>query len=109
MNMQWNHLTLPAQIEEADKVSFTNPVLIYKHSTRCSICSAALSRLERRWPAADAPVPYFVDVLQHRDVSTAIASRYGIEHESPQILLIKDGRCEFSRSHMAIDPAEIIG
>jgi len=105
--MNWNEITTPEQLEEAHNASFSTDVLIYKHSTRCSISSAALSRLVRRWPVEKAPVPYFIDVIRYREVSNEVARRYNIEHESPQILLIRNGRCEFTRSHMSIDPSEL--
>lgn len=102
--MDWNYLTSAEQLEEADSVSREMPVLIYKHSTRCHICSMALSRIERGWdaPDYDKVKPYFLDVLKHREVSDAVAQRYGIEHQSPQVLLIRNGKCIYSESHSAI-------
>jgi bacillithiol system protein YtxJ len=106
--MHWNMLTTEAQLDEIDRISRTQAVLIYKHSNRCSICTAALGRLERKWPAENRPVPYFLDVLQHRALSNSVAARYSIQHESPQVLLIRNGRCELSHSHMEIDPSQLV-
>jgi bacillithiol system protein YtxJ len=85
--------------------------LIFKHSTRCSISDAALSRFERDGKGLDESTIkcYFLDLLQHRDISNAIATRYGIEHQSPQVLLISKGKCIFNESHMSISVSEILG
>lgn len=108
--MNWNSLTDIAQLESIDKESQNGPVLILKHSTRCSISSAALSRLERKWQDADNEKikPYYLDLLNHRDISNAIADRYQIMHQSPQALIIKDGKCVFTETHMSISYDDII-
>lgn len=108
--MKWNQLTSIDQIAKLDEQSKTKPVMILKHSTRCSISSAALGRLERNWKEENnASVdPYYLDLLQHRDVSNFIAQHYQVEHESPQILLIKEGKSVFSQTHMGINLPEIL-
>lgn len=108
--MKWNQLTSIAQIAALDEQSKIKPVLILKHSTRCSISSAALGRLERNWKEENNTViePYYLDLLRHRDISNYIAEHYHLEHESPQILLIKDGKCAFSQTHMGINAPEIL-
>lgn len=108
--MNWSSLTDIAQLESIDKESQNGPVLILKHSTRCSISSAALSRLERKWQDADNEKikPYYLDLLNHRDISNAIADRYQIIHQSPQVLIIKDGKCVFTETHMSISYDDIL-
>lgn len=102
--MNWNVLTNTAELKEIDIFSKTHKVLIFKHSTRCSISSAALGRIERKWKSEDETkvVPYFLDLIKYRDVSQAIASQYGVEHQSPQILVIDNGKCIFSETHFDI-------
>ena len=102
--MDWNYLTSPENLEEADRMSHQIPVLIYKHSTRCHICTMALGRIVRGWdaPDYDKVIPFYLDVIKHREVSDAAAERYGIEHQSPQVLLIRNGKCIYSESHSAI-------
>ena len=64
----------------------------------------AKDRFERGWKYADEEiVPVFLDLISHRDVSNRIAQLYGIDHESPQILLVKNGKCIHTSSHSAID------
>lgn len=108
--MNWKTLNSQAQLAEINELSKSKAVLILKHSTRCSISSAALSRLERNWKKENEAViePFYLDLLAHRDISNAIASQYHIEHESPQALLIKDGKCVFYQTHMGIDVADIL-
>ncbi len=108
--MQWITLTDTAQLDAVDLASQQAPVLLFKHSTRCSISSAALARLERAWTTADdqARSIYYIDLIRHRDVSNAIAQRYGVEHASPQVLVIRNGLCVYSESHFGIAYAEVI-
>ena len=83
-------------------------VAVFKHSTRCSISSAALNRMEQKWTYDDQDViAFYLDLISHREVSNEIAQRYQVYHESPQLLLIKDGKCVYDSSHMAIQPSEI--
>lgn len=108
--MNWIRLNAPAQLEEIDAASRKKPVLIFKHSTRCNISAAALSRLERAWTAIDdaEQTTYYLDLLAHRDISNAIAERYGVEHESPQALVIRDGRCAHVAAHFGITYADTL-
>ncbi len=106
--MNWNDLHTIEQLESIDAESLTQPVLLFKHSTRCSISSAALARLERGW--SDTGIkPYYLDLIAHRDISDAIANKYGVEHQSPQVLLIKNGQAVYNESHMGINVEELLG
>ncbi|MBL8001785.1 MAG: bacillithiol system redox-active protein YtxJ [Flavobacteriales bacterium] len=101
--MNWTPLTELAHLDVIDAASKDRPVLIFKHSTRCSISSTALHRLEREWRTEDqAHAVWYLDLLRFRPVSNAIAERYGVRHESPQVLVVRDGRCVHSASHTAI-------
>jgi bacillithiol system protein YtxJ len=108
--MQWTDLTDKAQLDAIDKASTEAPVLIFKHSTRCSISSAALARLERAWTAADdgAHLAYHLDLIRYRDLSNAIAQRYTVEHASPQVLVIRNGKCTYTESHFGISYSEVL-
>jgi len=104
-------LTDLAQLDAIDAASRQAPVLIFKHSTRCSISITALHRLEWDWTSADDAVRtvWYLDLLRFRPVSNAIAERYGVQHESPQVLVIRDGRCVYDASHTAITYAGVTG
>jgi bacillithiol system protein YtxJ len=107
--MNWNALEHPDTLEEIKEISSHNPVLIFKHSSRCGISSMALNRLERAWQEEEMSdlVMYFLDLVRFRQVSEAVAQTFNIQHQSPQVLIIKDGQCMYDNSHMGISYAEI--
>lgn len=83
--------------------SRVEPVVIFKHSTRCAISAMAWSRLDREWSNDFTTPLYFLDLLRHRDISNQIAEMFGVEHQSPQILLISNGKCVYTESHSNIN------
>ena len=74
-------------------------VVLYKHSTQCGICDAAIEEMEQHPGSADF---YYLDLLAHRDISNAIAQRLGVKHESPQAIFLKDGKVGAVLNHRAI-------
>lgn len=101
--INWNQLSSENQIHDIIEESKDQPVLIYKHSIRCSISSMVLERLERTWTSADNPVkPYILDLISFREVSNAVAQTFEVYHESPQVIMIKDGKAIYDASHMQI-------
>lgn len=110
MPTPWLPLTDAAQLAAIADESRQRPVLIFKHSTTCSISAAAKSKLERQWDAAGLPADtplYYLDLLRFRPLSAAVAQQFGVPHESPQLLLIQDGACRYDASHMGIRLAEV--
>ena len=107
--MEWQKLTSVKQIEDLVEESKMQPVVIFKHSTSCSISSMAKSRLERQWTDnnLNGLKPYYLDLLAFRPVSNEIAEFFQVRHESPQLLLIQDGVCTYNGSHMGIQLNEI--
>ncbi len=95
-------------ISELSKEQGIGAVLLFKHSTRCSISSMALSRLETKWQDTEKIPAYFLDLLSYRNVSNEIASLFSVEHASPQALLIKNGICIYHNSHNGIVASEIL-
>lgn len=104
--MNWIPLRSQDELEQIITLSKDQPQVIFKHSTRCSISSVAKSRLERASAPQHAAF-YYLDLLSHRSLSNSIAERFSVEHESPQILVIKNGKCVYDESHMGIDMEEI--
>ncbi|MEZ4984611.1 MAG: bacillithiol system redox-active protein YtxJ [Saprospiraceae bacterium] len=101
--VKWCTLAQEAEVQQIADASFHQPCLIFKHSTRCSISAFAKNRLESQWDIpADLLKPYYLDLIAHREVSNKVASHFGIDHESPQVLLIRDGMCVYDASHLAI-------
>jgi bacillithiol system protein YtxJ len=108
--MNWENLQNISQLEEIKRMSETKPVLIFKHSTRCSISSMAWDRMKRNWKDTDTEkvIPFYLDLISYRDVSNAVALEFGIRHESPQVILIKNGKAVYDNSHMGISYQEIL-
>ena len=98
--IDWNHLSNEEHIHQIIQDSFQAPQLIFKHSTRCGTSAMALGRLERQWNSAINPVKlYFLDLLSYRNVSNCVAETFDVEHQSPQVLLIQNGKCTYTTSH----------
>lgn len=108
--MDWILLNDRNQLSLIDEASKNKKILIFKHSTRCSISDAALGRLERNWKNEHGANldAYFLDLLKYRDISNAIAEHYDVLHQSPQALIIQNGKCIFSQTHSAIRIDELI-
>ncbi|HBI02391.1 MAG TPA: bacillithiol system redox-active protein YtxJ [Flavobacterium sp.] len=102
----WRMLTDLGQLNELIELSHQQPVLIFKHSTRCSISRFALKNFENEYDFSEEELqPYFLDLLEYRNISNEIANRFNVMHQSPQILLIKDGKCVYDESHDGIEVA----
>lgn len=102
-NVNWTELTDIAQLLEVTAISSEKPVVIFKHSTRCSISRMALKQFEREYDLNETVDAYFLDLIAHRDISNEIASRFNVYHESPQLILIKNGQAVYDVSHSDID------
>ena len=104
--MNWIPLTGAEQPEEIRRNSFHGFQVIFKHSTRCSISHMAKSRLDNSALPAHIPC-YYLDLLSYRAISDKIAEMFSVHHESPQVLIIKDGECVYEESHSGIRAEEI--
>ncbi len=104
--MHWNHLTSEEQINDIINKSKEAPQVIFKHSTRCSISAVALQRLQKA-EQPDGIEFYFLDLIAYRQLSNKIADVFGVHHESPQVLVIRNGECVYDESHLAISMHEI--
>lgn len=69
----------------------------------------ALNRLERSWSADEQIHTYFLDLIAHRSVSNAVAEKFGITHQSPQVILITNGEATYDASHNLISAKTIEG
>lgn len=105
--LNWIPLTSLDQLEK--NTLDQNPVFaIFKHSTRCPISAAAKARMERSWEEENSGIPvFYVDVIQDRELSNKLAEHFKVVHQSPQILLIKNGECSYNASHTGISPATV--
>ncbi|MBP6182674.1 bacillithiol system redox-active protein YtxJ [Flavobacterium sp.] len=105
--INWNELTDLGQLNEIIFISNEKPVVIFKHSTRCSVSRMALKQFENEFDSSDKVTPYFLDLIAHRDISNAIADQFGVIHQSPQLIVIKDGKAIYNVSHSDIDAEEL--
>ena len=107
--MEWRKLEDQETLVTIKQESEKRPVLIFKHSTRCSISSMAIDRLARSWKDEEMNRHdlYYLDLIAFRDISNRIEEMFQVPHQSPQVLIIKDGRCIYDNSHMGINYKEI--
>ena len=96
------------QFDEIDEISQTKPVVLFKHSTRCSISRMALKQFDAEFNYPEEKIDwYLLDLLNHRDLSNEIASRYNVMHQSPQIIVIRNGKAVFNESHDSISAEDL--
>ena len=96
-------LSLSSEEELTDAVLRSNgePVILFKHSATCGISAGANSSMTELTEATDPPI-YRLIVQESRSLSNAIAERFGIRHESPQVLVLVEGEVIFHTSHYRI-------
>ena len=105
--MNWILLESAEQLAEIRKQQGYS--IIFKHSTRCSISLMAKRRLEMdRDNFPDTISLYFLDLIKYRDISNQVAEDFHVYHQSPQLLLIKDGECILDQSHGSISLEEAL-
>ena len=106
--MEWNKLEHIDQITNMIiPQSWEIPILVFKHSTRCSISRFALKQFENEFDLNGKIKPYFLDLLNYRDISNEVALSFGVQHQSPQIILIKNGVAVYDTSHDSIDASAL--
>ena len=105
--MTWIPLQSEDQLNNIIADSAKKPQLLFKHSTRCSTSSMVKNRLYKN----DLPEGvdfYYLDLIKFRSVSNKVADLFNIRHQSPQVLLIKDGKCVYDENHSGITMEEIV-
>ena len=105
--MNWIALTSEDQLTQIRERSEERPQVIFKHSTRCGISALAKSRLEKSQPSGEIDF-YYLDLINYRSLSRKVAEEFNVYHESPQVLIIKNGQCVYDESHMGISMADIV-
>jgi bacillithiol system protein YtxJ len=105
--MNWIQLQTETQLEEIREKSADRPQLIFKHSTRCSTSMLVKNRLERSGQPESIDF-YYLDLIRYRPISNKIADTFQVHHESPQILLIRNGQCVYDESHTGITMDDIM-
>jgi bacillithiol system protein YtxJ len=99
-HIDWQFLNSTAELEMIIEQSTKKPQVIFKHSTRCPISSMAKKRLERHWAFDEDTLDiHYLDLIAYRSISNQVADAFGVTHESPQILIIKNKQAVFHTSH----------
>ena len=107
--MAWTDLSSIEQLTESYNHSEVRPQLYFKHSTRCGISKMALKEFEKSEVLNLSKADFFLlDLLNHRNISNEIAAISGVEHQSPQVVLVHQKRVIYSESHGTIDGKRII-
>jgi bacillithiol system protein YtxJ len=102
------HLSDVAELETAITESRERPVLLFKHSRTCGISCEALDELHAHIEGAAAGAAYkLITVQSHRRISDEVAARFGIRHESPQAILLRDGQPVWTGSHFKITARQL--
>jgi len=107
--LKWKILESLEELDSALESSHSKPIAIFKHSTRCSISSMAKDRMERGWDFTDdsGPIMYYLDLISYRLVSNKISERLKVHHESPQLILVKNGEAIYDAAHNFITLSEL--
>ncbi|MBC7829595.1 MAG: bacillithiol system redox-active protein YtxJ [Chitinophagaceae bacterium] len=105
--MEWISLQHEQQLQEIKEKSKTRTQVIFKHSIRCGVSSVVKSRLDKGKLPTDNDY-YFLDIIHYRALSNKIAEEFTVYHESPQVLVIRNGECVYDESHMGITVQDIL-
>ena len=98
----WNLITDENIFQDLVKLSFSEKVLVFKHSTKCSISTMSKNRLESIGENSRIKKCYLLDLIKYRSISSKIESDFRVKHESPQILIVENGECIYNASHNEI-------
>ena len=112
-SIPWIELNSMEQLDEIENASEKKTVAILKHSTRCGVSKMVLRMFESDYNLEeDKPVDlYFLDLIRYREISNAIAERFKVRHESPQLIVLKNREVVHHSSHQGISAdklAEIV-
>lgn len=104
----WQNLENEEQLATAIQESYEKPVMLFKHSIRCGISEGAKQGLIGDWDINSEELSfYYLDLINYRSISNQIAADLGVVHQSPQIILLKNGKAVFDTSHHRISVGEI--
>lgn len=107
--INWIQLNNLNQLNDISTDSNTKLQIIFKHSTRCSVSRMVLKQFENEFDLHEKIDLYYLDLLEFRPISNEITNKFGVEHQSPQLLLIKDNRVIYYANHEGIDAEKLNG
>jgi len=105
----WETISTMEDLDKIQAASFSKPQIIFKHSTRCSISSMAKNRMEEGMTQLQTMADvHYLDLLRFRNISDEIETRLNVEHESPQVIVLKNGVCIYNESHNMIKVEDLV-
>ncbi|MGO4709796.1 bacillithiol system redox-active protein YtxJ [Chryseobacterium sp. 2TAF14] len=108
----WNTIKSEEDLEKAVQKSYENRIAIFKHSTSCFISKTVLKNFEKEIENSEAQNQnvsfYFLDLLAFRPISNKIAEDFEIRHESPQLIVIENGKAISNASHQGISLSQVL-
>ena len=106
--LPWLPLTLVAQLETISDKSATKTQVIFKHSTRCGISRMVMNQFVEAYGLTENDLDlYYLDLLNYREVSNETGYKFQVLHESPQLIVIKNGVVVAHASHGAINEIDL--
>ncbi|MDT7831845.1 bacillithiol system redox-active protein YtxJ [Flavobacteriaceae bacterium S356] len=108
-NVNWISLNSMDQIDSIKEQSKSETILIFKHSTRCGISRMVIKQFEKKFTddLKDLKV-YYLDLLNYRSISDEVGYAFQVRHESPQLLIIKNGIAVANASHYDITTIDLM-
>lgn len=108
-SLPWIDLKDISQLDSVESNSFDKPQFIFKHSTRCGVSRIVLQMFKKEYGLSEEEADlYFLDIIQNRDISNKIAEKFDVRHESPQLLIISDGKVIAHKSHGEINDIKAV-
>ena len=105
--LPWQNLTTIEQLDEIELSSKGKTQLIFKHSTRCGISRMVLNQFTETYNLELNADLFYLDLLSYRDVSNEVGYKFQVMHQSPQLLVIKNGVVVAHASHGAINDLDL--
>ena len=108
LHIDWKLLKDIDQLDALEKESFEIPIVIFKHSISCGLSAMARYQLERDWDFPEGNLSfYYLDLINYRSISNEIEDRFEVIHQSPQIIVLKDGKAIYNTSHHKISVQDL--
>lgn len=106
--LPWVDLNHISQLQTIKDASVQKTQLIFKHSTRCGISRMVIKQFGEDYGLSEDEIDiYYLDLIAYREVSNAVAHTFHVVHESPQVLIIKNGNVIMHASHGAINDLDL--
>ena len=101
--LSWTPLISVEEINTIKEISKNQSILIFKHSTRCGISRMIIKQFESLFNEENKQLKvYYLDLLNFREVSSKLSEVFQVIHQSPQLLVIKNGISVYNESHYEI-------